>query len=52
VSEADAFRFDGSDLMPGQVGSGAFWTEMTSWVTGQIDLETALANIEAAWPSQ
>jgi alpha-glucoside transport system substrate-binding protein len=51
VSEADAFRFDGSDLMPGQVGSGAFWTEMTAWVTGQTDLETALTNIDAAWPT-
>lgn len=51
VSEADAFRFDGSDLMPGQVGSGTFWTEMTAWVTGQTDLETALANIDASWPT-
>jgi alpha-glucoside transport system substrate-binding protein len=51
VADADAFRFDGSDLMPGQVGSGAFWTEMTQWVTEQIDLDTALQNIENAWPS-
>lgn len=51
VAEADAFRFDGSDLMPGQVGSGSFWTEMTAWVTGQRDLQTALENIDASWPS-
>lgn len=50
VADADAFRFDGSDLMPGQVGSGSFWTEMTAWVTGQIDLDTALQNIENTWP--
>jgi alpha-glucoside transport system substrate-binding protein len=50
VTEADAFRFDGSDLMPGQVGAGTFWTEMTSWVAGQTDLETALQNIEDSWP--
>lgn len=52
VAEADAFRFDGSDLMPGQVGSGSFWTEMTAWVTGQTDLDTALANIDASWPTE
>jgi alpha-glucoside transport system substrate-binding protein len=50
ITEADAFRFDGSDQMPGQVGSGTFWTEMTAWVAGQTDLETALQNIEDSWP--
>jgi alpha-glucoside transport system substrate-binding protein len=50
ITEADAFRFDGSDQMPGQVGSGTFWTEMTSWVSGQEDLDTALQNIEDSWP--
>jgi alpha-glucoside transport system substrate-binding protein len=51
VAEADVFRFDGSDLMPGQVGSGTFWTEMTAWVTEQKSLEDALAAIDASWPS-
>ncbi len=51
IAAADAFRFDGSDLMPGQVGSGSFWTEMTAWVTGQEDLDTALQNIENTWPT-
>ena len=50
ITEADAFRFDGSDLMPGQVGAGSFWTEMTAWVGGETDLETALQNIEDSWP--
>lgn len=50
VATADTFRFDGSDMMPGQVGSGSFWTQMTQWVTGQTDLDTALAAIEASWP--
>ena len=27
---ADVFRFDGSDLMPGAVGPGTFWTEITA----------------------
>jgi alpha-glucoside transport system substrate-binding protein len=37
--------------MPGEVGSGSFWREMTAWVSGSEDLDTALANIDASWPS-
>lgn len=50
VSQATSVRFDGSDLMPGAVGSGSFWKGMTDWVSGTIDLDTALAEIDAAWP--
>ncbi|WP_445256068.1 ABC transporter substrate-binding protein [Nocardioides aurantiacus] len=42
------FRFDGSDQMPGAVGAGSFWKEMTAWITGQ-DTEETLANIESSW---
>jgi alpha-glucoside transport system substrate-binding protein len=42
------FRFDGSDQMPGAVGAGSFWKEMTAWITGQSTKET-LDNIEASW---
>ena len=48
---ADVFRFDGSDQMPGAVGSGTFWTEITAWVIGSEDTKTMLDNIEASWPS-
>ncbi|MFV0429730.1 MAG: ABC transporter substrate-binding protein [Arachnia sp.] len=51
ISDASVFRFDGSDQMPGEVGSGSFWTEMTSYTAGNEDLDTALANIDASWPS-
>lgn len=44
------FRFDGSDQMPGAVGSGSFWTEMTAWITGK-DTQAALDKIEESWPS-
>ncbi len=44
------FRFDGSDQMPGAVGAGSFWSEMTSWITGQ-DTKTTLDNIENSWPA-
>ena len=33
-ASAEVFRFDGSDLMPGAVGAGTFWTEITDWVIG------------------
>ena len=44
------FRFDGSDLMPGAVGAGAFWKEMTDWITGK-STKDALDNIEKSWPA-
>jgi alpha-glucoside transport system substrate-binding protein len=50
VAEATAFRFDGSDLMPGEVGSGSFWTGMVDYVSGAADLDTVLAEIDASWP--
>lgn len=51
LQDPDAvFRFDGSDLMPGAVGAGSFWKEMTAWITGQ-DTATTLSNIESSWPS-
>jgi alpha-glucoside transport system substrate-binding protein len=37
--------------MPAQVGSGAFWSEGTSFVNGDQDAKTAADNIQAAWPS-
>ncbi|MGO1627570.1 MAG: ABC transporter substrate-binding protein [Microbacterium sp.] len=43
-------RFDGSDLMPSEVGAGTFWSEMTAWIDGQKDGEAALAAIESSWP--
>ena len=49
-NSATEWVFDGSDQMPGEVGSGSFWREMTSWVAGQEDAKTALDNIEASWP--
>ncbi len=32
--DATTFRFDASDLMPGEIGAGAFWTEMVGFTTG------------------
>jgi len=44
-------RFDGSDLMPADVGAGTFWTEGTSLVNGDVTAEEAAATIEASWPN-
>lgn len=46
---AKVFRFDGSDLMPSEVGAGSFWKEMVNLVTGK-DLDTVLDDIEKSWP--
>ena len=45
---ATTFRFDGSDLMPGEIGAGAFWTGMVDYVTGQ-DAEATAAAIQERW---
>jgi alpha-glucoside transport system substrate-binding protein len=46
-----AFLFDGSDQMPGEVGAGSFWREMTAWISDQQDLDTTLQNIDDSWPA-
>ncbi|WP_144720848.1 ABC transporter substrate-binding protein [Agrococcus jejuensis] len=43
------FRFDGSDIMPGAVGTGTFWTGMVNWVGGE-STESVLSTIESSWP--
>ncbi|HAH63163.1 MAG TPA: ABC transporter substrate-binding protein [Treponema sp.] len=46
---ATVFRFDGSDLMPAEVGAGTFWTGMVDYVNGK-DAKTVLTTIEKSWP--
>jgi alpha-glucoside transport system substrate-binding protein len=45
------FRFDASDLMPGVVGAGSFWTGMVDWVNGK-STDEVLSTIDASWPSE
>ena len=47
--DAAVFRFDGSDQMPGAIGSNAFWKQATAWITGQSTKDT-VDKVEAAWP--
>lgn len=49
--ENDTGRFDASDMMPPEVGSGTFWTGMIEYVRGgPSSLDQVLADIEASWP--
>lgn len=50
LAASTLFGFDASDQMPGEVGAGAEWTELTSWFTGQKTMEQAFQDIDAAWP--
>ncbi len=45
---ASTFRFDGSDLMPGAIGAGVFWTGMVDYVGGKTSAEVGDA-IQATW---
>lgn len=47
---ADTFRFDGSDLMPGAIGAGVFWTGMVDYAGGKDATEVA-TDIQATWDS-
>ncbi|MEM7771746.1 MAG: ABC transporter substrate-binding protein [Cyanobacteria bacterium P01_A01_bin.37] len=49
LANASFVRFDGSDMMPGAVGTGAFWTGVVNYVGG-TDLDTVLSDIESSWP--
>ncbi|MCB1377740.1 MAG: carbohydrate ABC transporter substrate-binding protein [Alphaproteobacteria bacterium] len=48
LTTATTFRFDGSDLMPGKIGAGAFWTGMVDFVGGKSAADTGAA-IQKAW---
>ncbi len=50
LTSATTFRFDGSDLMPGEIGTSAFWTGMVDYVTGTEATATAEA-IQQRWQS-
>jgi len=45
---ATTFRFDASDLMPGGVGAGSFWTGMVDYAGGKSAQQTA-NEIQASW---
>ncbi len=50
LQDATTLRFDASDLMPAEVGTGTFWSGVVDWVQGTSTADF-LADVEASWPS-
>ncbi|MEP9372260.1 ABC transporter substrate-binding protein [Mesorhizobium sp. KR1-2] len=48
LATASTFRFDGSDLMPGKIGAGTFWTGMVDLVGGKPAADVA-ADVQKSW---
>src|SRR5690606_16387127 len=48
LTSATTFRFDASDLMPGKIGAGAFWTGMIDYVGGKSAKDVA-DGIQREW---
>ena len=42
-------RFDASDLMPSEIGSGLFWREITLWIAGTTTLDEFVAIMDASY---
>lgn len=50
VAGAKTFGFDASDQMPGAVGAGTEWSNLTQWTSGSQSLDATLKAIDASWP--
>lgn len=51
LAGASVTRFDASDLMPGAVGAGSFWTGMVDFVAaGGENLDEIMAEIDTTFP--
>jgi alpha-glucoside transport system substrate-binding protein len=52
VNKASGIGFDASDLMPGAVGAGTFWTKSVDWVNNNgSNTDATLKAIDDSWPS-
>jgi alpha-glucoside transport system substrate-binding protein len=49
ADENAVVAFDASDLMPGEVGAGTFWTGVVDWLTGS-ETQEVVDTIESSWP--
>ena len=47
--DADSVRFDASDMMPGSVGTGTFWSGMIDFAKGE-SAKSVTQDIESSWP--
>jgi len=50
LTDATTFRFDGSDLMPGEIGTSAFWEAMVDYTTG-TPAEEVTDMVQERWDS-
>lgn len=51
LTSATTFRFDGSDLMPSEIGADAFWKGMVAYTGGEDSAEDVAADIQSRWDS-
>jgi alpha-glucoside transport system substrate-binding protein len=51
VGEATSFRFDGSDLMPGEVVAGSFWTAINDYDSVIYDMYAYMIEIDSSRPA-
>jgi len=49
LADADVVRFDGSDMMPGAVGTGTFWSGIVDFAVGE-PAENVTKTIDDSWP--
>ncbi|MEO1592638.1 MAG: ABC transporter substrate-binding protein [Cyanobacteria bacterium J06632_22] len=49
LTQAETIRFDGSDMMPGVVGTGTFWSGIVDYVAG-TPTDKVLEDIQKSWP--
>ena len=47
---ADVFRYDGSDVMPKEVGSDSFWKGMVEFQDGAKTAEQVTQEMWQSWP--
>jgi alpha-glucoside transport system substrate-binding protein len=53
ANSAAGIGFDASDLMPGAVGAGTFWTQSVQWANaGGTNTDAVLKAIDDSWPAQ
>ena len=49
LADAEVISFDGSDMMPGAVGTGTFWSGIIDFAVGD-SAEDVTGSIESSWP--
>jgi alpha-glucoside transport system substrate-binding protein len=48
LTDGRDLRFDASDLMPPDIGSGLLWQEITQWTSGTISVDEFVTTMDEA----